>query len=61
MDALAYKINEVCRVAKLSRSKLYEDIAAGKLKAKKNGRSTLILGEEIERYLRELPDIKAAA
>ncbi|HEX3663799.1 MAG TPA: hypothetical protein VHU23_01000 [Rhizomicrobium sp.] len=55
-ECLAYTIPEFVVTAKVCKSKIYEDIAAGRLKAKKNGRRTVILRLEAERYLKDLPD-----
>ena len=40
---LAYGIDEFCKIANLGRTKLYKDIAEGRLRAVKNGRRTVIL------------------
>ena len=39
---LAYSINEACRVSSLSRTRLYQLIAAGRLDVRKIGRRTII-------------------
>lgn len=56
MEKLAYSIEEVTEVAPLGRDKVYAAINAGKLKAKKEGRNTVILAEDLREYLRSLPD-----
>lgn len=38
-----------------SRAKAYNEIKAGRLQARKLGRLTIVLDEEIDRYLSELP------
>jgi excisionase family DNA binding protein len=43
---------EVARLAKRSRSSLYRDIAAGRLRTVKLGRQTRVPRVELERYLR---------
>ena len=57
---LAYDIPEAAEQARTSRSQLYLEIAAGKLTARKRGRRTIILHEDLERYLRDLPEMKTA-
>ena len=58
---IAYGIDEFCVVSDLGRSFVYAEIRAGKLKARKAGRRTLILHDEAERYLQSLPSIETAA
>jgi excisionase family DNA binding protein len=52
---LAYSPANAARQAGISRSRLYELIAAGKLPARKLGHRTLILRGDLERYLDSLP------
>lgn len=52
----AFGINDLVTEGPLSRSKLYEDIRAGRLPAKKAGGRTIVLAEDWQRYLTELPD-----
>ncbi len=63
MEKLAYSIRELAAAGGGSRTKIYEAIAAGKLKARKRGRSTVILAADLAQYLESLPDFheKAAA
>jgi hypothetical protein len=56
MEKLAYSIREVVEAGGGSRSKVYEAINAGKLKARKRGRSTVILAADFAQYLESLPD-----
>jgi hypothetical protein len=58
---LSYTIAEAVTATGIGRSSLYEDIKAGKLTAKKRGASTVILAEELARYVAELPDAREAA
>lgn len=55
VERLAYTIKEACQTGLFSRSRLYELIAAGAIKAHKSGYRTVILTEEMERYRRGLP------
>jgi excisionase family DNA binding protein len=57
---LAHSIDEACEASDLGRTKIYEEIQAGRLKARKVGRRTLILHKDLEAYLAALPEIAAA-
>ena len=46
---------EACAVAGIGRSKLYEAIATGSLKARKWGKRTLILRDDLRQFLASLP------
>lgn len=60
VEPLAYSPRDAAHVAGISRAFLYEEIAAGKLACRKLGRRTLILRDELERYLDSLPPRDAA-
>lgn len=60
-DKLAYHINEATEVGAGSRSELYEAMRLGKLKAKKRGRRTIILRDDLAAYLLALPDYQPQA
>lgn len=49
------KIREACEYARIGKSKLYTLINAGKIDAIKEGRSTLIDLNSIDRYYADLP------
>lgn len=51
----ALRVNETCRALAISRSKLYLELAAGRLRAVKCGRRTLIPTAEIKAWLEGLP------
>ncbi len=53
---LAYTIKDLVEGKVGSRTTIYEAINSGKLKAKKRGRSTIILPPAVEEYLENLPD-----
>jgi excisionase family DNA binding protein len=56
METLAYTILEAKRVAAgISRTTLYEEIKAGRLRAVKRGRRTLILADDLKTWLLSLP------
>lgn len=54
MQRLAHTIPQAAEIANSSRTQLYADIKAGKLRKAKQGRKTLILDDELRRYLRSL-------
>ena len=56
-SAAAYTVAECLVRLKLGRDKLYREIKAGRLRARKVGRKTLILDSDIMEYLRGLPTI----
>ena len=56
---LAYNINEACAVARAGRTVLYEAIRDGALIARKRGRKTLILPEDLRRWVEGHPAVQA--
>ena len=56
----ALRGKEACASLSISRSKLYEEVAAGRIKALKAGSRTLIPVASIDAWLNSLPDAKAA-
>jgi excisionase family DNA binding protein len=50
-------IAEACAVAGIGRTKIYEAIAEGSLKARKCGKRTLILRDELRDFLAALPGV----
>ena len=52
----AFRPNEAAARMGISRSRLYVELAAGRIKAKKLGTATLVPAVEIDRWLAELPD-----
>jgi hypothetical protein len=58
---LAFYIEEAKQAGAGSRSEIYEALRRGDLKAKKRGRRTIILRDDLATYLNTLPDYEAAA
>ncbi len=52
---ISYTIPEAVAASGLSRSAIYLAFKAGSLGARKSGRRTLILADELARYLENLP------
>jgi excisionase family DNA binding protein len=50
----ALRVSEACQTLSISRSKLYEEISAGRLRVLKSGRRTLVPTAEIVAWLNGL-------
>lgn len=50
----AFTVKELIREIGIGRTTLYQEIRAGRIVARKRGRSTLILRPDVERYLHSL-------
>jgi hypothetical protein len=57
---LAYTIADLIDGGLGSRTKLYEEIKAGRLQVRKQGARTIILPEAVKQYLAGLPESRAA-
>jgi excisionase family DNA binding protein len=55
---IVYNIPEACEVGRIGRTALYEVIRAGKLRAVKRGRRTLILAHDLRAWLESLPTVE---
>lgn len=53
-DKLAYRIDEAVNATGVSRTQIYAELRAKRLSAVKYGTRTLILREELERFLKSL-------
>jgi hypothetical protein len=60
-NKLAFYIDEAQQAGAGSRSEIYEALREGALKAKKRGRRTVILRDDLADYLASLPDYRSAA
>jgi hypothetical protein len=57
---MAYSPDEAAMASGQGRTKIYEAIGKGALKAKKAGRRTFVLVDDLRDWLDSLPEIKAA-
>ncbi len=60
MQPMALTIAEVCAVSRIGRTRVYEAIRAGELCARKHGRRTLVLSDDVRRWLESLPAVQAS-
>jgi excisionase family DNA binding protein len=51
----AFSISEACSVAGIGRTTIYQAISDGKLKARKCGKRTLVLRDDLRDFLTSLP------
>ncbi len=56
MEKKAFTIREAVEAGAGSRSVIYENIKSGALRARKRGRSTIILATDLTEFLEALPD-----
>ena len=58
MTPIAFTISEACAAARAGRTAIYQAIGSGDLRAVKRGRKTLILSEELRRWVESLPAVQ---
>ncbi len=56
LDQLAYRPKDAARTVGLSEREVYNLLASGRIRAKKHGTATLILRDELQRFLDQLED-----
>lgn len=54
-DRQGLNIGEACHIAGIGRSKLYDEIASGRLRARKLGKRRIILRHDLDAFLEALP------
>jgi excisionase family DNA binding protein len=54
-EALAYSIDDVCKITATGRTAVFEAIRNGALRARKNGRRTLVLAADLRAWLDAMP------
>lgn len=57
---LAFRVEDFVALSGIGRTTIYAEIKAGRLKAKKAGRRTIILADDGREYLARLPELQAA-
>ena len=57
----AYPLPDFCRAFGVGRTKAYEEIRAGRLKARKSGVRTIILAADAEAWANSLPELSPKA
>lgn len=55
---IALKISEACAASRCGRTTVYDAIRRGQLRALKRGKSTLILAEDLRRWVESLPALE---
>jgi hypothetical protein len=58
LEPLSVTIHAASQITGEPRTKIYEGLKTGKLKAKKSGRRTLILYGSLQQYIADLSDAK---
>jgi hypothetical protein len=58
-NSIAVKISEVCAASRVGRTKVYEAIKRGELRAKKHRKSTIVLHADLLDWLNALPEASA--
>jgi excisionase family DNA binding protein len=56
-NQIALKISEVCAASRIGRTRVYDAIKRGELRARKHGKSTLILHDDMIEWLNALPTV----
>lgn len=56
-EPLAYPLPDFLKLAGIGRTKAYEEINAGRLKARKSGNRTIVLAADARAWLDDLPEL----
>ena len=56
-DAIAYSVSEACLLTNTGRTSLYKAIKEGELRALKRGWRTIILADDLRRWIGNLPPV----
>jgi excisionase family DNA binding protein len=59
MTTFAHTVPQACSISQCGRTTLYQAIRSGALRAVKRGRRTLILDEDLRRWVQALPPLTA--
>jgi excisionase family DNA binding protein len=59
IPGIALSVSQACSLAGIGRTSLYEAIKTGALRAVKRGRRTLILNEDLQRWVQSFPQLEA--
>lgn len=57
----AFSVRQISEIYSIGRTKIYEELKSGRLRARKIGKHTVILEEDAEDWLRRLPVIGPGA
>ena len=58
MDKLAFRLKEFLKIAGIGKDAAYQAIREGRLVARKQGKLTIILASDAERFLASLPRLE---
>ncbi len=60
MTKSAFSVREAAEEIGICKTKIYQETGDGRIRARKSGRRTIILANEIERYLNSLPPARVS-
>lgn len=58
MNKAAYSVTELVAIGPLGRSKIFTEIRAGRLPARRAGNRTVVMADDFEAYLSNLPPVE---
>jgi hypothetical protein len=58
MNKTAYLISDLVEIGPLGRSKIFAEIRAGRLPARKAGNKTVVMADDYKAYLNSLPPVE---